>query len=806
MHVETPPRQLIERERELAALAETIRAAESGTGAAVLLEGAAGIGKTELLRHARVLAAGRGLRVLSARGSELGRDFPFGVVRQLLQPVLRRLDDGERSAVLAGAARDAAPLLGFAADAAGPAIPDPRAPVPERSLVVIHALFWLLAELSAAGPLLLAIDDAHWIDPASGRFLDYVVTRLEELPVAVVMASRPLGADSALPASDPSVPLVELHPLSLAAVGDLVAAHTTHQPDPGFTTACHTSTGGNPFLVREVLTALAERQLAPVEELADELANLVSGSASRSILRRIERLGAGALALVKALAVLGGEGELHHAAQLSGLSTQEADQAADALAAGEIVHRGRPLAFRHPLVLAAARTSLGPAEAARGHARAARLLAEQGADVRVVAAHLLHGEPSGDPWAIDILGLAAREAVAEGATEEGIALLRRAMREPPRVESRAGILLELGLVESRAGAREATETLARAFDCAGDTRGRVAAAVALGRTLVLSERTPEAVEAYARAAPAVSHDDAQLALMVDAAGTGAAQLDARTAQTARAGAARLRAAADAGDVPRNVTAVLAFEAALTNEPAAQFAEPAACALARDPLVPDIEDAPIFYHACAALLWAERYEEVRRLYDDALAESRLLGASIRFGGTATFRAWLELRAGSVSEAELHARAAVETTQPLDQRLFVPMSAAMLVMALVERGDTASARAELDQVDADGAPTLQRALLRHSRGRLALAEQRADEALSELSVRRPAHPHRGAFAGGGGVAIGCGARPPSGRRHGRRHGTRRRGARVGTCVRDPPRHRCGDEDGRAGPWSRWTGARP
>jgi AAA ATPase-like protein len=157
---------LEERDRELRAVAGVLQ-----TGGALLVEGPPGIGKTRLLGCARA-AAGQDVRVLAARGSELERDFPFAVVRQLLEPALE-------PDLLTGAAALAAPVLEDSAAAveAGPA--------------ALHGLYWLTANLAARAPLLVLVDDLHWADLASLRWLAYLIQRLDGLPVAVVAAARP---------------------------------------------------------------------------------------------------------------------------------------------------------------------------------------------------------------------------------------------------------------------------------------------------------------------------------------------------------------------------------------------------------------------------------------------------------------------------------------------------------------------------------------------------------------------------------------------------------------------------------------
>src|SRR6266550_4523857 len=91
-------------------LERLLAAARAGSGGAVVFEGPAGIGKSSLLTATRTAAAAE-LRVLSARGGELERELPFGIVRQLLEPVVVASDADEREALLAGAAALAKPVL-----------------------------------------------------------------------------------------------------------------------------------------------------------------------------------------------------------------------------------------------------------------------------------------------------------------------------------------------------------------------------------------------------------------------------------------------------------------------------------------------------------------------------------------------------------------------------------------------------------------------------------------------------------------------------------------------------------------------
>src|SRR5690348_1951541 len=104
---------LVERDGELARLQSLAEAACLGNGACMLVDGPAGVGKTTLVREVIDRAEDRGMRVLWARGGELEREFPYGLVRQLFERWLLSADDNERASALEGAAGLAAPVLGF---------------------------------------------------------------------------------------------------------------------------------------------------------------------------------------------------------------------------------------------------------------------------------------------------------------------------------------------------------------------------------------------------------------------------------------------------------------------------------------------------------------------------------------------------------------------------------------------------------------------------------------------------------------------------------------------------------------------
>src|SRR5215469_8663097 len=176
----------------------------AGEGQVLVIEGRAGLGKSALLAELRSRAERRGMSVCAGRGTELESGFAFGLVRQLFEPVVRRAPAG----LFEGAAGLAAPVFGLSDGA--PA---------EGQL--FHGLYWLAADLAEKGPLLLAVDDAHWADQASLRCLGYLLNRLEGLAMLVVLATRPV--ESGTPAeglagivADPGVHHLRLHGLGEA--------------------------------------------------------------------------------------------------------------------------------------------------------------------------------------------------------------------------------------------------------------------------------------------------------------------------------------------------------------------------------------------------------------------------------------------------------------------------------------------------------------------------------------------------------------------------------------------------------------
>ncbi|MDN5860575.1 MAG: AAA family ATPase, partial [Pseudonocardia sp.] len=393
---------LLEREREIATIDGAVRRVVDGQACVLLLEGPAGIGKSGLLAEARRRAQSADMRPLVARGGALERAFPFGVVRQLFEPAL--LDGAARARALTGAAAAAREVFDTIVE------PGDASPAPDPSFASLHGLYWLTVNIAADGPLAIVVDDLHWCDGASLRFLAYLVHRLDGLPVLVAATLRP--AERAVDAAvlgeltgDPAAVSVRPRPLSERATAELLGrrlgADAGATVDPTFAAACHVATGGNPLLVHELVRALAAEGARPDAAHLGLVTNIDPRSAARSVLVRLARLPEAAAAMARAAAMLGDGADLSLVAELAGVGEQSRGPAADALVRAEILRDEPLVGFVHPLVRDAVHHDVPPAARAQAHERAAHLLAGRFAPVEQVAAHLLHVPPRGNPWVVE---------------------------------------------------------------------------------------------------------------------------------------------------------------------------------------------------------------------------------------------------------------------------------------------------------------------------------------------------------------------------------------------------------------------
>jgi DNA-binding CsgD family transcriptional regulator len=722
---------LLERDGELARLTTLLRGALAGEAHVVLVEGAAGIGKSRLLAEVRREATAARMRVLAARGSELEREFPFGVVRQLFETTLA--DPQVAASAFAGAAEAARPI--FASLSGSVAEGD-------ASFAALHGLFWLTVNLTGESPVLLAVDDLHWCDRPSLRFLAYLVRRLEGLPVLLAGSLRPAepGADLALLAEiahDPLAVSVRPAPLSPGGAEALVRERLGRSPDDAFGRALHRATGGNPLLLHELLKALEAERIEPTAANLAVVEELGPRAASRSVLLRLSRLPAETVAVARAAAVLGEGTDYAAVAALAGVSEAAAADASGLLARAEILRPELPLAFVHPLVHAAVYHDVPPGERELRHAHAARLLADARAPEEQVAAHMLAMPRQGDPWVVDTLVHAAGVAAARGAAESAVTYLRRALEEPPPEDRRTEVLLALGQAEGLTDGTAAAEHLRAAYDALSDPVARAQIAVGLSSVLVFTGRAAEGAALAAEAQLPLDPDD-DLRPQLEAHRLTAAHFDdAAVAVVSPEFALHRGKVRPVGWGPRMLGTAAAYQWAMTGGPADACVELALDALGDGSILEEVGTGGPVMGAVIVLALADRPEAIPYC-ERALAGAHRNGSMFHASGGYLFRGFTLLQRGELAEAETNLRSGAELTAAWGSFAVELYPAAYLAETLAERGDLDGARAALARAGAvDKMPTASnQGWWFAGRLRLLLAEGALEEALrlSEEAERR------------------------------------------------------------------------
>ncbi len=678
---------LRERERELNLIESVADAALAGEGEALLFEGPAGIGKTALVASAARRGQELGARLLSARGSPIEREYPWGVAIELFGEFVAA--DGD--ALSSGPPALAAPLFRPApAPAAEPSSADP--------FPIIHGLYWLLMDAVDRGPVMLLVDDLQWCDAPSFEFLAYLVTRLEGVGASIVLAARTgeaVAADSDRMLRDlvSRSPLRRhrVGPLTRQAVGDLV---TDRFPgaEPEFADAAMAATGGNPFLCEELLRAAAAQGLAPDADGARRLPELRPPTVGDSIAGRIVALGEPATGLAAAIAVLDSGAELPFAARLAGLEEESAVRAADALAKAEIVRVEPRLGFVHPLVGEAIYDSLEPARRSRLHIAAAQMIWEAGGDAERVARHIREGGPTGQPWARPALVRAASQALSRGAPAHAAELLRRALEEPGDRDD-AAILLELGQAELALGHPRALGRLEDAVEAAPDGGSEAAALAALsfGRYLAGDPvGASEASEAGLERIPRGTGGSLEAQLLFS--GHLAGRADPRLAAAATSALVASRAGptgeSTAAELLRRV--LLVWEALLRGE----LGDGEDCDRIYEVLeaAPEAE-VPWFATGLFSIILARagRYREAERLVERSMERASRLGRRLEVAVALEQRANLRFVRGELSGMFADAESLLELSEGRWDQATIP-TRAIYASALVE-GDRAEQAAAI-----------------------------------------------------------------------------------------------------------------
>src|SRR3954469_2799239 len=420
-------------ERELLdRLLENVRAGQS---AVLVVRGEAGVGKTALLHYCAPPASG--FRVARIAGGEAEMELPFAGLHQLCAPMLGRL----------GALPQPQQV------ALGVALGLSSGPAPDRFLVALAALS-LLAEVAAERPLFCLVEDAQWLDDASGQVLGFVARRLLAESVAIVFAVRDPPGERELS----GLPELRLGGLPENDARALLASVIPGRLDERGRDRLIAETRGNPLAILELPRGLAATQLPGAFGLPG--AHALSGRIEESFLRRLEALPEETrlLLLVAAAEPVDDPLLVWRAAERLGigLSGATAEDTEGLLAIGERV------TFLHPLVRSAVYRSASAPERRAVHLTLAHVTDAQ-VDEDRRAWHLAAAAPAPNEEVAFELDRSAGRARARGGLAAAAAFLRRSValtRDPARRVDRALAAAQASL---HAGAFEAAlELLATA--------------------------------------------------------------------------------------------------------------------------------------------------------------------------------------------------------------------------------------------------------------------------------------------------------------------------------------------------------
>ena len=253
------------------------------------------------------------------------------------------------------------------------------------------------------------------------------------------------------------------------------------------------SDGRQPLLLAELLRTLRAEAVRPDAAHVDVIQQLGPRAVSRSVLHRLARLSADAVAVARAIAVLGDGAGLPETAVLAGLDEPRVAEVVRVLVGAEILSSAKPICFVHPLVRDAVYHDLASSERTLAHERAARALMDLGAVPDVVAAHLLLVPARAEQWVAELLQAAGSLAGRRGDTDSAVSYLRRALEEPAAVDKRPALLMELGMAEALLNLPEAVEHLREAGEHLDDPQHRAQCSELLVRALIFTRPPQEAV-------------------------------------------------------------------------------------------------------------------------------------------------------------------------------------------------------------------------------------------------------------------------------------------------------------------------
>ena len=480
----------MQRSFELAALERQLQQVCAGAGRVIVVHGPAGVGKSSLVRAVAQSASGTGVRVLSAWAGPLEREAGWGVVRQLFGPIAA---GPEWAHFGVGAAALAQRVLD----------PDPFAPTPtgDAAHAASYGLSWLAYGLAEDAPTLLVVDDVHWTDAPSLRWLAQLSGHLADLRLGVLCAVR--SGESAtepatladLMAAAPEPPL-QPRPLGPDAVETLVTERLPGA-DPAFVACLPCRQRRQPVPARRPRRPGDRRRGRAVRPRSPRGSPRSARSRWAGAWRSSSRDCPQAPPIWPVPSRSSVAERCCARPRRSPVSTSWMliTWPTGWWPAAWSDEPTTGIALTHPLVANALYLGLPDGERSLLHRRAARVLAAERVDVETVGLHLLHAEPAGEPHTVSTLRAAAERANRRGAPESAAVFLRRALLEPPDSRAHtADLHSELGLCLSAQVRPGAAALLADAVELAATPEQRVRIALSGSRALGMAGHFDRAIE------------------------------------------------------------------------------------------------------------------------------------------------------------------------------------------------------------------------------------------------------------------------------------------------------------------------
>ena len=647
--------ELVDRSGELELLKAAFAGCGEGRGQVVLVGGRFASGKTELLHAFGDLVVDSGALLLSATGARAEGALQRGVLGQLFH------SDTLPPSVIARAAS----LILPAADPGQFGSPAMR-PSDAR---VAQELCTMVSMLAKDRPVVIVVDDVQYADDASLQALLYLIRRMRNIPVLVVLSecAQPWSPRPWFHAELAGCPHreIQLQPLSGDGVAELVELRLGAGREK-LAEGIHAVSGGVPLLVKALIDDQAHGEGEP----------FVGGAFGRAILACLHRSEPSFLEVARGMAILGDQATPALVGRLIEMDGGSVEQHLDSM---ERAGQFSPVELGRPAVHAALLDSLSPADRVVMHRDAAELLYWHGASPITVAKHVLGADDAGAPWAIRILREAADQSLADDDVDTATRCLGLALRASEDKTERILVTAALARAEWRVNPLAASRRLAPLHDALADGTLVGRDLVTFIRYLLWQGKLDDATAQLGTVMESLTQADAQIAAELGLAyqfvyGTAPGSMPQETTNNpwTRARVTLTSMMQHGGEeLVNNALHVLA-----------------SCALGDSTL-------EMLATALSVLIGADRVDDAAASCDRLLCDAARRNVPMWQAVLASIRAHIALRQGDPFKAEELAAAALELMSPQNWGVLIgyPLSTLMLANTAMGRHEEAAQLAQL-----------------------------------------------------------------------------------------------------------------